>query len=75
LNPGATEARGEDFTPGLDRIEFEAGTFSTAAQVYAATTTVDGSAVITFGSASLTIFGITEAELSADSFIFGGAIA
>jgi hypothetical protein len=75
LNPAATVVSGQDFTPGLDRIEFETGTFSSAAQVYAATTTVAGSAVITFGSASMTIFGVTEAELSADSFIFGGAIA
>ena len=75
LNPGATAATVEDFTPGLDRIEFETGTFASAADVYAATQTVNGSAVITFGSASMTIFGVTEAELSADSFIFGGALA
>jgi hypothetical protein len=75
LNPGATTVRAQDFTPGLDRIEFETGTFSTAAEVYAATETVGGSAVITFGTASLTLFGVTEAELSADSFIFGGALA
>jgi Ca2+-binding RTX toxin-like protein len=77
LNPGATSATTEDFTPGLDRIEFETGTFASAADVYAATQTVSGSAVITLpgGSASMTIFGVTEAELSADSFIFGGALA
>jgi Ca2+-binding RTX toxin-like protein len=77
LDPTATTATFEDFTPGLDRIEFETGTFATAADVYAATQTVGGSAVITLpgGSASMTIFGVTEAELSADSFIFGGALA
>ena len=75
LDPAATAPAGRDFTPGLDVIVFESGTFSSAAQVHAATETVDGSAVITFGSATMTIFGVTEAELSADSFIFGGAIA
>jgi Ca2+-binding RTX toxin-like protein len=75
LDPATTAVTVEDFTPGLDRIEFETGTFASAADVYAATVTVGGSAVITFGSASMTIFGVTEAELSADSFIFGGALA
>jgi Ca2+-binding RTX toxin-like protein len=75
LDPNGTTVTAEDFTPGLDRIEFETGTFANAADVYAATQTVGGSAVITFGSASMTIFGVTEAELSADSFIFGGALA
>jgi Ca2+-binding RTX toxin-like protein len=75
LDPAATTAMARDFTPGLDRIEFETGTFASAADVYAATQTVNGSAVITFGSASMTIFGVTEAELSADSFVFGGALA
>lgn len=75
LNPAATTVTGRDFTPGLDRIEFEQGTFTSATQVYDNTTTVDGSAVITWGSASMTIFGVTEAELTADSFIFGGALA
>jgi hypothetical protein len=75
LDPNVTTATFEDFTPGLDRIEFETGTFATAADVYAATQTVGGSAVITFGSTSMTIFGVTEAELSADSFIFNGALA
>jgi Ca2+-binding RTX toxin-like protein len=73
-NPAATTVSEQDFAPGLDRIEFETGTFTTSAQVYAATETVAGSAVITFGGASMTIFGVTEAELSADSFIFGGAL-
>ena len=49
LNPGATAATAEDFTPGLDRIEFETGTFASAADVYAATQTVGGSAVINSG--------------------------
>ena len=74
-DPASTAAFGRDFTPGLDTIEFESGTFSSAAAVYAATETVGGNAVITFGSTTLTVFGVTEAELSADSFIFGGAIA
>jgi hypothetical protein len=77
LDPNATVATAQDFTPGFDRIEFETGTFATAAEVYAATETIGGSAVIQLpgGSASMTIFGVTEAELSADSFIFGGALA
>jgi Ca2+-binding RTX toxin-like protein len=73
-DPTATEVSGRDFVPGLDRISFD-GTFSNAAQVFAATETVGGSAVITAASTSLTIFGVTEAELSADSFIFGETIA
>ena len=36
--------------------------------------TVGGSAVITLGGTTMTIFGITEAELSADDFIFAGAV-
>jgi Ca2+-binding RTX toxin-like protein len=77
LDPATTTATARDFSPGLDRIEFETGTFASATDVYAATQTINGSAVITFGggSASMTIFGVTEAELSADSFIFGGAIS
>jgi hypothetical protein len=45
--------------PGLDRIAFEPGTFASAAEVFAATATEGGSAVIRFGSASLTLFGVT----------------
>jgi hypothetical protein len=71
IDPASTAVDGQDFIPGLDRIEFEAGTFATAADVFSATTTVGGSAVITLGTASLTIWGVTEAQLSADSFIFG----
>lgn len=75
LNPAATAVTLRDLTVGLDRIEFETGTFANAADVYAATSTVGGSAVISFGSTSMTIFGVTEAELTADSFVFGGALA
>jgi hypothetical protein len=74
LDPGRTVASGRDFVPGVDRISFD-GTFTSAAAVYAATETVAGSAVITAGTASMTIFGVTEAELSADSFIFGEVLA
>jgi hypothetical protein len=75
LDPAATLPVGRDFVPGLDRIAFEPGTFATAAEVEAAIETEAGSAVIRFGSASMTVFGVTEAELSADSFIFGEVIA
>ena len=75
LDPAATLPVGRDFVPGLDRIAFEPGTFATAAEVDAATETEAGSAVIRLGSASLTLFGVTEAELWADSFIFGEVIA
>jgi hypothetical protein len=59
-----------DFTPGLDRIEFESGTFSDAADVLASTRSENGHAVIEFGSASMTLFGVRVADLSADDFIF-----
>jgi hypothetical protein len=76
LDPMSSTAAGRDFVPGVDRIAFETGTFESAAEVFAATETEGGSAVIRFGTtASLTLFGVTEAELSADSFIFGEAIA
>jgi hypothetical protein len=75
FDPAATRPGRRDFTPGLDRIEFESGTFADADEVFAATQTSGGSAVITLGGASMTIFGVTEAELTADSFLFGGAIA
>lgn len=75
-DPMSSTAAGRDFVPGTDRIAFETGTFADAAAVLAATSTEAGSAVIRFGStASLTLFGVTAAELSADSFIFGEAIA
>jgi Ca2+-binding RTX toxin-like protein len=75
LDPAATLPLGRDFAPGLDRIAFEPGTFATADEVAAATETEAGSAVIRLGSASLTVFGVTEAELTADSFVFGEVIA
>ena len=74
--PLTSRAEGRDFTPGLDRIEFETGTFATAAEVRAATETVDGNAVIRFGAAvSLTLHGVAADELGADSFVFGGPFA
>lgn len=75
LDPAATLPAGRDFVPGLDRIAFAPGTFTTADEVAAATETEAGSAVIRLGGASLTVFGVTEAELTADSFIFGEVIA
>jgi hypothetical protein len=75
LDPAATLPLGRDFVPGLDRIAFAPGTFATADEVAAATETEAGSAVIRLGSASLTVFGVTEAELTADSFVFGEVIA
>lgn len=75
FDPSSTAIIGRDFVPGIDRIAFEDGTFADAADVYANTTTEAGNAVIRFGTASLTIFGVTEAELPADSFIFGETIA
>lgn len=68
----ATDAiiTGEDFTPGLDRIAFGTGTFATPDEVFAAMETVAESAVITLGDVQLTLHGVTEAELTADSFIF-----
>ena len=74
--PLASGLAGADFVPGIDRIAFEAGTFATADEVFAATADLGGNAVIRLNAfTSLTLFGVTEAELSADSFIFGGAIA
>ncbi len=75
FDPAATYPIGRDFVPGLDRIAFEPGTFATADEVAAATETEAGSAVIRFGSASMTVFGVTEAELPPESFIFGEVIA
>lgn len=75
-DPLASRAVGPDFVPGIDRIEFETGTFSTPEEVFAATSDVGGSAVIRWSATtSITLFGVTEGELTADSFIFGGAIA
>ena len=74
--PLASGIAGADFVPGIDRIAFEPGTFATPAEVFAATTDLGGNAVIRLDAAtSLTLFGVSEAELSADSFIFGGVIA
>lgn len=75
FDPAATYPIGRDFEPGLDRIAFGPGTFTTADEVAAATETEAGSAVIRFGGSSITVFGVTEAELSSASFIFGEVIA
>ena len=75
LNPLASTLTGADFTPGLDKIELAAGTFSDAATLFDAIETVNGSAVITLGGTTMTIFEVTEAELSADDFIFAGVVA
>ncbi len=73
-NPLSSTVIGADFTPGLDRIELGAGTFADATALFDAIETVGGSAVITLGGTTMTIFGVTEAELSADDFIFAGAV-
>jgi Ca2+-binding RTX toxin-like protein len=70
--PLASRAVGRDFVPGIDRIAFDAGTFATADEVLAATTDTGAGAVIRLdGATSLTLAGVTAAELSADSFLFG----
>jgi len=74
LSPVGSTPTGEDFTPGLDKIELAAGTFADATALFNAMDTVGGSAVITLGGTTMTIFGVTETELSADDFIFAGAV-
>jgi Ca2+-binding RTX toxin-like protein len=69
-NPAAATRTGADFVPGVDRIAFAPGTLATADEVFAAMEDVDGSATITFGGTTLTVFGVTEAELKAEDFLF-----
>ncbi len=73
-DPLASTAVGADFTPGLDKIELAPGTFVEAAALFEAIETVSGSAVITLGGTTMTLFGVTEADLSSDDFIFAGAV-
>ncbi len=75
-DPLSSTAIGRDFVPGIDRIDFETGTFATPDEVLAATSDQGGNAVIRLdGATSITLFGVTGAELSADSFLFAGMIA
>lgn len=69
-NAAAAVRTGSDFVPGVDRIAFAPGTFANAGEVFAATLDVDGSATIRLGDTALTVFGVAEAALSADDFLF-----
>ena len=57
-----------DFTPGLDVVQINAGA---QFDVLAALETVGGHAVLNLGGGNtLTFYGVSEAELTADSFVF-----
>lgn len=64
-----------DFTPGLDKIAFASGTFSSASEVFDATSSnFRGDAVISGNGTTLTLHGVSAAELSAADFIFDGIV-
>lgn len=65
-----------DFTPGLDKIAFASGTFATPDAVFdAMSANFRGDAVISGNGTSLTLHGVSEAQLSATDFIFEDMLA
>ena len=56
-----------DFTPGMDVLDFTEVTGLTALGQFTLGTNVDGFAFLTFGSDSVTFYGVTEAQLLANS--------
>ena len=70
VNPGASTIIGVDFDPAVDRIDLTAYGFTDISQIYAAINDIGGSAVFSSGGTTVTIEGVTEAELLADVFIF-----
>lgn len=60
-----------DFTPGLDKIFFASGTFSSVSEVFGAlSANFRGDAVIAGNGTTLTLHGVSPSEMSAADFIF-----
>ncbi len=75
FTPGGDEDEITDFTAGgtQDAIDLSAmgGAFNTLSEVLAATNDIGGNAVIDFGGGdTITLIGVTEAQLTASDFIF-----
>ncbi len=68
-DPAASNIIGQDFVPGLDRLDLSAFGFADAQAVFDAIQTISGSAVLSSGGTTVRVFQVTEAELGADDFI------
>lgn len=67
--PSQSQAIGRDFEVGTDQIRMEGYGFSTGDEALAFFSDIDGHATFVFGNVSLTLWGVTTAELNAGDFI------
>jgi Ca2+-binding RTX toxin-like protein len=69
LNRAGTTATGADFEPGIDILDLTAFGFAAVADVYDAISDVGGNAVFVASGTQITLFDVTEADLTDDSFL------